>query len=189
MTPGTTLDGLATCTAWQAVSVAYGRDDIVNLPGLPSQPPSMPRSGPQSFRQGHRSRSVSIKLQAVPLRVQRLFPFAQAGVCHAPLSFSQSPRFQLWTGQPVAIASTRCQPVALSYPHRPIFKLDSLSLKFPAPSDATGLGSAARQVIDLTDDDGLPLPSEIIWRRRGWQYKISHGHLDRYALHSCTGER
>ena len=61
------------------------------------------------------------------------------------------------------MASTRCQSVALSYPYGPIFNLISPSSEFPAPSDAMAIGSAARQVINLTDDDedGLPLPSEI----------------------------
>ena len=75
---------------------------------------------------------------------------------------------QLWTGHPIAMASTRCQPVALSYPDGPISKLHSQSSKPPARSDAMALGSAARQVIDLTiddddddDGDGLPFPSEI----------------------------
>lgn len=61
------------------------------------------------------------------------------------------------------MASTRCQSVALSYPYGPIFNLISPSSESPAPSDAMAIGSAARQVIDLTDDDedGLPLSSEI----------------------------
>ena len=72
--------------------VAHGKDDMVNLPQLPSQPSSRPRSGPRPHRQV--SRSVSTKLQAIPLTSPVSFHFPRL-VCHAPPSFARSTRSQL----------------------------------------------------------------------------------------------
>ena len=139
MTLGTTLDGSATRTAQQAVGCGtwegrHGEPSAAAVTvavkaaiGGPDPTDKSPVLCLQSFRRS-------------PLRVQCLSTFLDWCVTLRRLLRG----LLVLSYHPLSMASTRCQPVTLSYPHGPISRLDYQTSKPAAPSDAMALGSTAR---------------------------------------------
>lgn len=100
------------------------------------------RQGPKTV--GEDYRVVAMKLQGVPL------PWSILSPRPARLSLS-------WTGDLVSIASTCCQSIANSYPHRSSFELEIQSSNPPVSSDTQPIGFATR--LDLSTVD-KPAPMD-----------------------------
>ena len=134
------------------MGVAHGRLDTLCIAGGPL---SRPLSGGAPNLRGDRPAVFeSIKLQAIPPSLEHHFPLAQL-VCHSSASLSQSTPSLVWIGDLISMASTYCQPIAYSTPHRSTVKLGFQFSEPPTLSDASRLGCAARFNLSAMD---LPAP-------------------------------
>jgi hypothetical protein len=85
----------------------------------------------------------SVKLQAIPSSLEHHFPLAQL-MFHSSASLSQSTPSLMWIDDLISMASTYCQPIAYSTPHRFTIKLGFQFSEPPIPLNASRLSCAAR---------------------------------------------